>query len=162
MPPDPPSGQITLLSVQQSRFEWDSPGTRSPMNSQLGKKKSEMYEDRDQRAQRSHSIIIPAQVCQCRKFGCYVKILGEYNCEMLRDRFLPHRKTRAFFFRTTCGNGGFFVAASPDEWSHTVYVYIYIYIIIYTYLYTSGPPPLHQSWIRYWLSVKTVACNGSN
>ena len=23
------------------------------------------------------------------------KILGEYNCETLRDRFLPHRKTRA-------------------------------------------------------------------
>ena len=47
MPPDPPSGQITLLSVQQSRFGWDSPDTRFPTNLQSGKKILEMYEDID-------------------------------------------------------------------------------------------------------------------
>ena len=38
-------------------------------------------------------------------------ILGEYNCEMLRDRFLPHRKTWAK--KNSRGNGGCFAAASP-------------------------------------------------
>ena len=44
-------------------------------------------------AQRSHSIIILAHASMPR-FGCYVKILGEYNYEMLRERFLPLRKSR--------------------------------------------------------------------
>ena len=73
----------------------------------------------------SRVTTILAQVCRCSKFGCYVKILGEYNCKMLRERFLPLRKTRPKYFRITRGNSGCFAAARPDErsptgWSWTV------------------------------------------
>ena len=72
--------------------------------------------------------LLPPLICRCCKFGCYVKILGEYNCETLRDRFLPHRKN----------TGKNFAAVSPNEWSPTVYVYKKYYITIY--ITRVGPP----------------------
>ena len=106
-------------------------------SSAIRKKISEIYEDIDAPSVVTVLLYIPAQVCRCRKFGCYVWVSTTARCYETASCLIEKHGQKKF--RVTRGNGGCFAAASPNE-SSPIYIIIYIRV----------GPPLHQCWIRYW------------